>query len=384
MMSIALPEKVKFITVNAFGSEVGTLEKHSQFDFKYLEQVNHPVSITMSDQKQSRYSRSKLHPIFTQNLAEGFVRHYISEKLARYAEVDDMYLLALQGSKGIGHLSYNSNMPDLKPESVSLKDIVSWKGKGSIFSELLEKYYLTGIASGVQPKVMVPVHKTAALQLDYIVKSFDSDYPDLAVNEFVCMSAAKYCGIDVPNFWITDDLSCFVVERFDRTLAGKRIAMEDFTVLMGTDKYKGSYENLLKAVSLFVRDPDMIETMYRYIVFSCLVGNGDAHLKNFAVLYEAGYSSVRLAPMYDVVNTIIYDTLDNDLALKIRKSKRFPDREELLELAAPYSHIDANKIIDELAQGITEYLTRSEYKMEYPDLFHAIDRQVAKTAESLN
>ena len=273
-MSAELPERIKFITVNAFDSVSGTIEKHSQFDFKYLEQVDHSVSMTMDANKQSKFSRSLLHPIFKQNLPEGFIRRYISEKLERYADVDDMYLLALQGSKGIGHLSYESVMPELTPDPVTLNEIVSWKGKGSIFSELLEKYYLNGVASGVQPKVMVPTAKTAAVQLDYIVKSFDSNFPDLAVNEFVCMSAAKQCGIDVPNFWIANDLSCFIVERFDRTESGERIAMEDFTVLMATDKYKGSYENLLKAVSLFVRSQDALENMYRYIVFSCMSGTG--------------------------------------------------------------------------------------------------------------
>jgi len=88
--------------------------------------------------------------------------------------------------------------------------------------------------------------------------------------------------------------------------------------------------------------------------------------------------------MYDVVNTLIYATLDNDLALKIRKSKTFPDREDLLKLAEPYTHIDADTIIDELAEGDMAYLSQSEYKTDYPELFKVIASQVAKTSERLN
>jgi len=194
-MPLKLPEKIKLISVDVFDEDAGTLEKNSQFRFSYLENVKQSLSLTMNSVNKQVYNYGSIHPVFAQNLPEGFVRRYISEKLQRVATVDDMYLLALQGNKGLGHLGFSSKMPEIKPEKISLDEIIKWNGKGSIFTDLLEKYYLNGIASGVQPKVLVPSQKTSAIQSDYIVKSFDSEYPDLAVNEYVCMSAAKNCGI---------------------------------------------------------------------------------------------------------------------------------------------------------------------------------------------
>jgi serine/threonine-protein kinase HipA len=132
----------------------------------------------------------------SQNLPEGFVRRYISERLARTARVDDMYLLALQQGNGIGHLSFVSDIPRTEVTSVSVDEIIAWDGKQSLFPELLEKYYLSGITSGMQPKVGLPVDRDLNYQNDVIVKSFSEEFEHLPINEFVCMSAAKYAGFD--------------------------------------------------------------------------------------------------------------------------------------------------------------------------------------------
>ena len=103
-----LPEQIKRITVNAAGQQAGLLTHSSYFSFLYSQDTM-AVSLTMPN-NPAPYNRGALHPVFTQNLPEGYLRRYISEKLRRYAEVDDMYLLALMGSKGIGHLSYDAGI----------------------------------------------------------------------------------------------------------------------------------------------------------------------------------------------------------------------------------------------------------------------------------
>ncbi|WP_372740866.1 HipA domain-containing protein [Neptunomonas sp.] len=100
-------------------------------------------------------------------------------------------------------------------------------------------------------------------------------------------------------------------------------------------KYSGSYEALMDAVSRYtLKDKAQVELAYKYIVFNCLTGNGDAHLKNFALQYNADLSDVRLTPPYDITHTLIYDTVDKNLALKVGKSKTFPDRNVLIKLAS--------------------------------------------------
>jgi len=375
-MTIKLPDSVRLVTVEAFGETIGTLTRPGPYTFSYLDRHAKSASITMSPKQRLLYNHGQVHPIFAQHLPEGFVRRYISERLERQADVNDLYLLALQGSKGLGHLGFVSNMPTINSVPLTLRDITAGNGKGSLFADLLDAYFLNGVASGVQPKVLIPVQKSSTFNADFIVKSFDSTYPHLAVNEFVCMSAAKHCGIEVPNFWISDDQSCFVVERFDRDQDGGRLAMEDFTVLLNRTKYIGSYETLLKAAQT-LGSPAMVKKLWEYIVFSCLVGNGDAHLKNFAILYDQHGKDFRVAPMYDVVNTLIYASLDNNMALKLSGSKKFPTWDVLMKLAAQFGVAYSVDRIESMADNIMDYLKGSEYKAVFPELFTSISDNVS-------
>ncbi|PTB91595.1 hypothetical protein C9974_15265, partial [Marinobacter sp. B9-2] len=76
---------------------------------------------------------------------------------------------------------------------------------------------------------------------------------------------------------------------------------------------------------------EWVVTMGRNMqALSCLVKNGDAHLKNFALLYEPDFTSVRLASAYDIVNTTTY--IPNDqMVLTLAGSRRFPKEKTLIE-----------------------------------------------------
>jgi serine/threonine-protein kinase HipA len=312
------------------------------------------------DVRGEPYQYGSLHPVFSQNLPEGFIRRYLYERLLRHAQVNDLYLLALQGSKGIGHLNYHSDISPSRHEQLTLSDILHWGGKGRLFEQLLERYYLNGQLSGVQPKVLVNINKKGAIpQESVIVKTFDAEFDLLTANEFICMSAAKYVGLEPPQFWISDDLQSFVIERFDHQ-AGEQLAFEDFTVLMGKSgdqKYHSSYETLLKAVAHYTKSEREVERAYRYIVFSCLVGNGDAHLKNFAVQYDKTRSNVVLCPPYDITHTLIYETLDNNMALKMANSKTFPDYRTLVQLGNNHRITQAKQCVDQIADSLNDFIT---------------------------
>lgn len=378
MTNLALPERISTIKVDTFANQAGLLDQPAQYQFLY--QQNNPVSLTMAV-RESPYHHGSLHPVFAQNLPEGFIRHYLYERLRRHAKINDMYLLALQGDKGIGHLSYRSNMPNSKTEQLSLEDIIHWQGKDALFPQLLEKYYLNGQLSGIQPKVLVDIQQRGVIhQQGFIVKTFDAEFDHLTANEYICMSAAKAVGLNPPNFWLSDDRSCFVIERFDQK-NGNQLAFEDLTVLMGKQgdhKYQSSYESVLKAVGYFTRSQQQIERAYRYIVFSCLIGNGDAHLKNFAVQYEEKRSQIELTPPYDITHTIIYPTLDNKMALKMANAKSFPDFKTLLQLGHKTKINKAAQIIEEIADGIQDYLTKQMPKDLVPDLHESLLKSLAK------
>ncbi|EGN75511.1 HipA-like protein [Idiomarina sp. A28L] len=391
---LELPSQVSNITVCVGDIEAGLLTHGSAHHFQPTQEALH-VSLTMTRKGLDGYSSGALHPIFSQNLPEGFNRRFIAEKLARYAKVDDMYLLALQGDQGIGALSYQSDicLPELEP--VALDDILSYSSASPLFPQLLEKYYLRNSLAGVQPKVSVPhsevTTERTVEQRDIIVKTFDAEFPLLTVNEFVCMEAARWCGLEPPKTYLSKNLEHYVVERFDSTDAGVRLGYEDFTTLMKKPndpdaKYSGSYEALLQATLIYTRSQIEVEKLYSYLVFNCLIGNGDAHLKNFALQYTANMNDIFLSPPFDITHTLIYDTIDNKMALKLANGKAFPDTATLLRLAEGkgYRIRNAREIIEQLADGIMEYLKQSNEVQLLQGLRESIESSVAQvTAKSM-
>lgn len=362
-----LPNKISAISIDAFGKQSGELTQPSHYSYQYTN--DNPVSLTMKYQ-QAPYNYGALHPIFSQNLPEGYVRHYISEKLRRHANINDMYLLALQLDKGIGHLSYRSDIEKTDAGQLSLNDIINWQGKESLFHQLLDRYYLNGLVSGVQPKVLVnavndtgkpSIGRSLLQQEDFIIKTYDAEFPLLTVNEYVCMEAARSCGLAPSQCWLSEDLKTFITERFDE-VDGKRLGIEDFTVLMGKqgdEKYQSSYEMLMKATYLFTSSDVQLRRMYQYIVFNCLIGNGDAHLKNFSVQYDESRTDIILTPPYDITHTPIYETIDNKMALKLNGAKLFPDKKQLIKLGKAYNVEKPEVIIEKTADTIRDYLGSS-------------------------
>ncbi|NNG77388.1 MULTISPECIES: type II toxin-antitoxin system HipA family toxin [Acinetobacter] len=388
-----LPAKITNITVCANQEESGVLTYGSVHHYQPTQDKRY-VSLTMTKKGMDGYSSGSLHPIFSQNLPEGFNRRFIAEKLARYAKVNDMYLLALQGELGIGMLSYKSelNLPEV--ESLTLNEILSYSSNRPLFPQLLEKYYLRNSLAGMQPKVSIPSANTirtdrTVQQKDIIVKSFDSEFPLLTVNEFVCMEAARHCGLEPPTTYLSENLETYVVERFDKTAEGLRLGYEDFTTLMKKSndpdaKYTGSYEALLKATYLYTNSQAEVEKMYKYIVFNCLIGNGDAHLKNFALQYLPDMSNIFVSPPFDITHTLIYPTIDNKMALKLANSKEFPNLQHLLKLAES-SHFKirkAKEIIEFLSDNIIDYLKHSNEIQLFEGLRESIESSVSNIMTS--
>lgn len=378
-----LPPKIDRIQVYANNIELGLLTQGSVHHFQPIQTLQH-VSLTMTKPQLDGYKSGALHPIFRQNLPEGFNRRYIAEKLARYANVNDMYLLALQEDNGVGMLTYKSELQLPQVEAVSLDEILSYSSPEPLFPKLLNQYYLRNALSGVQPKVSIPRTDRTLQQKDLIVKSFDEEFDLLTVNEFVCMQAAEYCGLNPPKTYLSENLETFVIERFDKE-DNASLGYEDFTTLLKKPnnpdaKYTGSYETLLKATHLYTDNLNEVKKMYKLIVFNCLIGNGDAHLKNFALQYTPDMQKVFVSPPFDITHTLIYDTIDNKMALKLAGSKVFPDKAELIKLAqcGDFKMRDAEQIIDHLAAGILDYLTKSNEIKLFIGLRQSIELSVAK------
>ncbi|NOR41599.1 MAG: type II toxin-antitoxin system HipA family toxin [Gammaproteobacteria bacterium] len=346
--------RIKQLDVHTPRGFSGQLFKNAHFAFNYGSEatIENQVSITMGLRNES-YTRGALFPVFEMNLPEGYVRHYVTERLRKVATIDDMLFLALSGNNGIGRLSYKTKLVDMEAsQAISLESIIASGNSTALFAELVETYLLhTSVGvSGIQPKVVVPEKRGTLALPSLIVKSGNAEYPNIAVNEFVCLSIAKEAGLRTPEFWNTEDRQLFIMRRFDILESGEKLGMEDFSVLMGKSgdkKYEGRYETLLRAANLYEVD---VTEMFEQIALSLIIGNGDAHLKNFAILYENVDGPFQLSPVYDVVCTRPYG--DETTALSINKSRNYPSRTYLQKMGKQFGVREPDKIIDRIGDAV--------------------------------
>ncbi|WP_312935776.1 type II toxin-antitoxin system HipA family toxin [Pseudomonas sp.] len=356
-----------------------------------------PISLTMPV-RRDEYRRRELHPIFQMNLPEGYLLEQLKYRLAKVVKIDAMLLLALAGGNSpIGRVGIRSaQVQQLLSAHASsskgeqLEDILTWDGTQDLFLELANRYILRSGISGVQPKVLVPEtqelpYKATAVTGELIVKSGRDAFPHLAINEFLCMSIASAAGISTPEFYLSDDKRLFVMRRFDRTENLDPLGFEDMAVLMGLgteQKYSKSYEMIAKAIGIFVAPARQTESLHRLfdiVALSCIVGNGDAHLKNFGLLYgTAGAADAALAPAYDIVSTTAY-LPDDSLALTLNNQKSLcASRVHLLEFGRLCRVEEPRERIREILQAVEGTLMYQEELAELaPQVVRAIQTSAA-------
>jgi serine/threonine-protein kinase HipA len=176
---------------------------------------------------------------------------------------------------------------------------------------------------------------------DTIVKLPDRAYPEVPRNEFVMMSLARAVGIDVPDVklvhrdqlsglpeavWPEGENLAYAVRRFDRDDNRSRIHIEDFAQVRNfypREKYNGNFETLA-ALIYRGHDVESLREFARRLAFNILIGNGDAHLKNWSLIYHNPRIPA-LAPAYDLVATSWYrpDSDPEDMGLRFGGSRRF-------------------------------------------------------------
>jgi len=352
----------------------GILSRESQYVFNYTTQDKAcEIGLTMPLTAHS-YASSILPGVIRQNLPEGFLLGWIKEKFGKTMKVSDFNILTLTGRNTIGRVQCVTEdiSKSAAQEGEDLQELLAWKGTEDLFNHLADKYaQLSGI-SGVQPKVLMPqktsfdsgsVEKVSLKVPNLIVKSSGYDYPGLAENEYHCMMIAKKAGLTVPQFWLSDDKGIFVIERFDIDRSDNYLGFEDITSLTGCqndDKYQSSYEIVAKVVRTFCsanfKTTSLVE-LFKSIVLSVTVRNGDAHLKNFGLLYtDPTVDDVQLSPLYDIVNTTSYLPKDV-MALKLAKTKSWPYRASLIEFGKRHCDIDNPEyIIDKIIEAAASYV----------------------------
>lgn len=200
--------------------------------------------------------------------------------------------------------------------------------------------------TGVQPKLSLEllndkgVKRLTVVGLwgNYILKPQSENFEQLPENEDLTMHLADIAGIKtVPHSLIRmrDGSLAYITKRIDR-VKKRKIHLEDMCQLTGhltEHKYRGSYEQVGKAISTFSKDPGLDLTKYAEILlFSFIVGNADMHLKNFSIIHKDKPGPV-LSPAYDLLSTVIVNPSDKEeTALTLNGKKNKITRKDFIAL----------------------------------------------------
>jgi serine/threonine-protein kinase HipA len=190
--------------------------------------------------------------------------------------------------------------------------------------------------AGAQDKIAVRVDKAeisiprGSAPSTHVLKSAIDTYEGLVFNEAFCMTLANACDLNTAPIEIgkVEDIDYLLAERYDRIRDDEgniqRLHQEDFCQALGVPseiKYQSEGGpsladsfNLIREVSS-TPAPDLI-ALLDTVIFNLLIGNHDAHAKNFSLLYMPD-RSIRLAPLYDLVCTVFYPELTDKMAMKI-------------------------------------------------------------------
>jgi serine/threonine-protein kinase HipA len=152
------------------------------------------------------------------------------------------------------------------------------------------------------------------------------------------MKLARAVGMDVPDAALVSfgDSLAYVVKRYDRVEAEggiKRLHQEDFCQALGVSRVHKYEENRgpgFAACGQLLLRPEVVDAagarddIIRCALFNYLIGNCDAHAKNFSLTYDKD-AGIRLAPFYDLVSTRAYPNLSSRFAMSIGKTWEYDE-----------------------------------------------------------
>ena len=265
------------------------------------------------DPRTPRRARVGVPAWFANLLPEGALRRQVLREIG-LGGVGDFTLLRRLGADLPGAVTVHAESEPETDLSVDAQEEPDHRIRASLAGIQL-KYSVS------RDRLTFPASGNAAW---WIVKIPDRSLRDLAANEYLTMRWLRAAGMDVPAVHlvrakeiggIPDGLVdpaefVYLIERFDRGVSG-RVHVEDFAQVADVEpKFKygeigASYDGLA-AVLLQVVGMPGYEDFIRRLVAMLIVGNTDAHLKNWALIYPDGRSA-QLAPIYDFHSLTIYD-----------------------------------------------------------------------------
>ena len=396
--------KPNSLPVRIADTPVGSLEaqtargRHQDYSFayRYDTATRLAVSLTMPVRPQP-YLYEGVHPIFEMNMPEGHLRMALMNMFRKAAVgFDALQLLQVIGPHQLGRISLGEPMNRSMP-STSVNQLVLHDGAHDLFEDLLATYAAYSGISGVQPKVLIrddtggEVTRLTHRGATHIVKAWEANqYPELATNEYFCLRAAMHAGLDVASNELSSGGRFLIVERFDLSKNGY-LGFEDFCVLSGKntdEKYDSSYEACARIIQAYIPPENhahALQQLFISVALTAAIQNGDAHLKNFGVLYEdtGAQADIRLAPAFDLITTTAYLPRDH-MALMLAGSKNWPKHTLLYNFGrinCGLSESQVTQLMEQVADGISTAAKELRDHMRNADSFAAIGDRMLKAWE---
>ena len=352
------------LSVRLNGIEVGTLSLvNGKMEFLYNDNAKRPISLSLPLSKDI-YKEKVCRSYFGGLLPENPNMRDLLSKKYKISRENDFKLLEAIGRDCAGAISFHQ-----KSEPQLAEDFVEIKGQVLLDEELhrhLEELpyrpYMGNRLSlaGAQEKTAVCLidDKVALPDEDipttHIIKTALPKYAQSIQNEFICMNVAREVGIEVPNVEIryANGIEFLLIERFDREFKDgkiRSILQEDFAQSLGVqsrDKYDVTIKDCLWILNQTTFPAKSKMEFVKRVVFNYLIGNTDAHSKNFSISFDNGV--IGFTPAYDLLCSSIYDC-NQRIAMKIGKGKYYKDIQDSdWELFAKDIDISQKIVISEL------------------------------------
>ena len=344
------------IEINGRQKKAGTISGNTEFDavFRYSGEYlstdsARAISVSMPLSAEP-FTPEVTRRFFEGLLPEGFMRRTIAER-NRTDDGDYLSILELLGAECLGALQIKGpDFSDAEPGYRELDHDTLYRlaAEGTVRSADLvvdSHLSLTGASGKIgayrddRGRWYLPVGSAPST---HILKQSHVRFDDIVQNEQLAMRTAGLMGIDIPRIGIIEagdadeEKILFATERYDRIFEGSgdtisglpcplRLHQEDMGQALGiaaSSKYERPGCRHMKRMFdlLRLRSAAPIEDqmkLWSMIVCHWLIGNTDGHVKNFSLLYDRGLKSVRLAPAYDIVSTVLYDTHSSEMAFSI-------------------------------------------------------------------
>ena len=332
------------------GERAGTLWlKEGELQFQYnptwLEQLGAiPLSQSLPLQAEP-FADQLCRPFFSGLLPEGQLRQRIAQQ-CQISQSNDFGLLAAIGGDCAGAVSLAAG------DQATVPTAVEWLDQDQLIALLDELPQRPMLAqrdglrlslAGAQDKlpVMFDGSRIGLPRGDaastHILKPAIAAVEGSVINEAFCMALGQAMGLKVADAEIltAGDRQVLLVRRYDRRLGdgeqGLRLHQEDFCQALGVPpelKYQNEGGPDLQACFGLLRratrpNAPQVLRLLDAVVFNALIGNHDAHAKNFSLLYAG--STPTLAPLYDLLCTAVYPTLTAKMAMKLGSKYNFSE-----------------------------------------------------------